>query len=260
MARETVPPKDFRGLLLAPSNEQEVVLLFGLLLPFLDEPFSIDECREAFPDCTAIRSRDGRKLRIEFELLSANFHEHGHDPEGCDMIVCWKHNWPSCPERLEVLELSRIVSECKPEFVLDPTQTKYPQVIWDEKSFFDEAGASPVGYVREVYDFCRSQRGLSVAFGRGSRLASFTVRATSHGAPSNSLFGVYADGRIWPGFPDAYPEHIREEFRSRLARIDRISRAVREKAWLEFVIQNEEELEILRDTIRWLAIVDWRSG
>jgi len=42
-------------------------------------------------------------VRIEFEFASRNFKEHLHDPKGCDMIVCWEHNWPNCP--LPVLEL-----------------------------------------------------------------------------------------------------------------------------------------------------------
>ena len=29
--------------------------------------------------------------------------------EACDLIVCWRHNWPECPENLEVLELSTVV-------------------------------------------------------------------------------------------------------------------------------------------------------
>lgn len=35
-----------------------------------------------------------------------------HDPEGCDVIVCWRrHNWAECPERIEAVELSRLVSQ-----------------------------------------------------------------------------------------------------------------------------------------------------
>jgi hypothetical protein len=34
-----------------------------------------------------------------------------HDPKGCDLIVCWEHNWPECP--LEVLELRAIVGHEK---------------------------------------------------------------------------------------------------------------------------------------------------
>ena len=63
-----------------------------------------------FPDCEALRQvmRDKwQRLRIEFEYESLNFLKHGHDVKGCDMIVCWKHNWPECP--LEVLELSKFV-------------------------------------------------------------------------------------------------------------------------------------------------------
>jgi hypothetical protein len=31
----------------------------------------------------------------------------GLDDLGCDLIVCWKHNWPECP--IEVLELEKVV-------------------------------------------------------------------------------------------------------------------------------------------------------
>jgi len=30
-----------------------------------------------------------------------------HDVDGCDLIVCWSHNWPDCP--LEVLALENVV-------------------------------------------------------------------------------------------------------------------------------------------------------
>jgi hypothetical protein len=32
-----------------------------------------------------------------------------HDPSKCDLIVCWRHNWPECP--LEVLELRKLLPE-----------------------------------------------------------------------------------------------------------------------------------------------------
>jgi hypothetical protein len=34
---------------------------------------------------------------------------HGHDPKGCDIIVCWRHNWKKCPKNLEVIELGPMV-------------------------------------------------------------------------------------------------------------------------------------------------------
>jgi hypothetical protein len=42
----------------------------------------------------------GRRVRIEFEFRSKSFHDHGHDPAGCDLVVCWKHDWPGAYEAL----------------------------------------------------------------------------------------------------------------------------------------------------------------
>lgn len=50
-----------------------------------------------------------RRVRIEFEFESRNFRDHGHPSNGCDVIVCWRHNWPECPSNLEVVELSRVI-------------------------------------------------------------------------------------------------------------------------------------------------------
>lgn len=41
-----------------------------------------------FPDVTA-EMVDGRILKIELEYFAHNFVEHGHDPSGCDLIICY---------------------------------------------------------------------------------------------------------------------------------------------------------------------------
>lgn len=91
----------------APVNEQGVVLLFGMVAEALG--FIIEGAGAGFPDCDAKRrSGDGwEAVRIEFEMASRNFHAHGHDAAGCDLIVCWEHDWPECP--LEVLELKSAI-------------------------------------------------------------------------------------------------------------------------------------------------------
>ncbi len=104
------PPIDFRGLRHAPINEQGVVFLFGMLSYELG--FIVEAIHAAYPDCEAKRCVDRKsqrwqKVSIEFEFLSRNFKEHGHDPDGCDVIVCWEHNWPECP--IEVVELRRAI-------------------------------------------------------------------------------------------------------------------------------------------------------
>src|SRR5439155_22607106 len=48
-----------------------------------------------------------RRVAIEFEYRSRDFRTHKHDPRGCNVIVCWEHNWLLAPPKLEVIELRR---------------------------------------------------------------------------------------------------------------------------------------------------------
>jgi len=101
---------DFRGLRHAPVNEQGVVFLFGMVADELG--YSVEGVQTGFPDCEAKRKvKQGRwqRVRIEFEFESANYVAHGHPLDGCDVLVCWKHNWPDCPANIEVLELSQTI-------------------------------------------------------------------------------------------------------------------------------------------------------
>jgi hypothetical protein len=94
----------------APVNELGVMVLFGMVAAGLG--LQVESVQGKFPDCMAKRQVAPGKwqhLRIEFEYESKNFRLHGHDPKGCDMIVCWRHNWKECPAEIEVVELSRLV-------------------------------------------------------------------------------------------------------------------------------------------------------
>ena len=92
-----------------PTNEAGVAVLFGAVAR--DLGFRIARVQNGFPDCEAMRvvspGRLQRKL-IEFEYESRNFRMHQHQATRCNMIVCWRHNWPECP--LEVLELKTALS------------------------------------------------------------------------------------------------------------------------------------------------------
>ncbi len=101
---------NFRGLQHAPVNEQGVVFLFGMVC--LELGFVVEAVRTGYPDCEAKRrvnrKRDEwERVRIEFEYGSSHFREHGHDLNGCDVIVCWQHDWLECP--LEVIELKTTI-------------------------------------------------------------------------------------------------------------------------------------------------------
>lgn len=101
---------NFRSLSCAPINELGVVYLFGVLHDTFD--FKIESVQAGFPDCIA-RRQIGKdrweELRIEFEYLSKSFRTHNHNPEAVDIIICWNHNWPDCPEHIEVIELSSLI-------------------------------------------------------------------------------------------------------------------------------------------------------
>jgi hypothetical protein len=103
-------PIDFRGMRHEPLNEQGVVLLFGMLAKELG--YMIKAAQTGFPDCEAkrrIAPERWQRVRIEFEFESRNFRDHGHPSTGCDVIVCWRHNWDERPENIEVVELSSVI-------------------------------------------------------------------------------------------------------------------------------------------------------
>jgi Homing endonuclease associated repeat len=103
-------PTSLPGFLHEPLNELGVVLLFGMLAK--DLGFVIEAIHKEFPDCDAKRQvGPGRwqRVRIEFEFESKNFRDHAHPASRCDLIVCWRHNWPDHPSHLEILELSRLL-------------------------------------------------------------------------------------------------------------------------------------------------------
>ena len=102
-------PFDRSPMTNAPVNELGVMVLFGMVAAGLG--LQVESVQGKFPDCMAKRQVAPGKwqyLRIEFEYESKNFKLHGHDPKGCDMIVCWRHNWKDCPAEIEVVELCRL--------------------------------------------------------------------------------------------------------------------------------------------------------
>jgi hypothetical protein len=91
----------------APENELGVVFLFAHLAKRWR--LRIEEIKPGYPDCIAFLKSHGKekRIRIEFEFKSKNFKNQGHPVQGCDWIVCWEHNWPDAPKRLNIVELRR---------------------------------------------------------------------------------------------------------------------------------------------------------
>jgi hypothetical protein len=67
--------------------------------------FVVESVGVQFPDCLAKRKVSGgvwQQCKIEFEFQSRNYRD-SHPKDGCDVIVCWEHNWLDC--LVEVIEL-----------------------------------------------------------------------------------------------------------------------------------------------------------
>jgi len=116
------------GFLYEPETEGETMILFGALLPYLGKElgaseYFLDEWTERPTDCTLVA--DGKKLAVEFETYSSHFKEQGHDPNKCDILVCWKNDWASCPKKIRIIELCDVVSRLKQEGL--------PEIIRNER-------------------------------------------------------------------------------------------------------------------------------
>lgn len=84
-----------------PRTEAETIALFKLVSARLG--WRIVHLQIAFPDAMIENGR-GQRLVVEFEFDSKNFHAHGHDPAGCDLIVCWRDRWENPPVPVWALE------------------------------------------------------------------------------------------------------------------------------------------------------------
>ena len=106
-------PLNYENLVYGPANEQGVILLFAILSKQLR--YNIEGIwPDSFPDCEATRVERGGKLRrvkIEFEFKSKDFVAHGHDPNACDVVVCWEDNWKNHPPNIEIIDLSAEVAK-----------------------------------------------------------------------------------------------------------------------------------------------------
>lgn len=98
---------NYRAMLHEPTNEQGVVLLFGMMAEELG--FIIENVRTSYPDCEGKRRvgvNSWQRVRIEFEFLSSRFK---HPVDGCDLVVCWRDDVP--PKGLEVMSLEKVLRE-----------------------------------------------------------------------------------------------------------------------------------------------------
>lgn len=106
-------PLDHPVLRSVPTTESEILILLGAEAKRLG--IVIERASPSFPDLI-VRRRVGNRWvtrHWEIELNSKRFKEHDAEAELADGIVCWTHDWKSCPHLarpgFEVVELSSLL-------------------------------------------------------------------------------------------------------------------------------------------------------
>jgi hypothetical protein len=249
----------------APSYENEVVLLFRLLMPYLDSQFVIDEYSGSFPDCLA--RRDGKEIGIEFEVNSKDFfsHKHHKDPNlfKCNLIVCWENYWKKdtaefSGHKIEIFEHSEFVKQKGFHFV-HSDKTKYgKRTIWNEPSFFNELRKKSVAdvfdRVTEIYGFCMSRPEFEVVFGEGAKIAGFNVRIKKwqkEGIGVRSPIQVLANGKLTVDY-QKLPENLEVELR-RMTGNPKDGKTGKPKVWHTLDLGNEDDFGKIKETLKWIA-------
>ena len=95
-----------------PTNEAELIDLFRLAQDRLAWRI-VDYTTRLYPDAI-IENSHGQQLTVEFEHCAKNFQAHGHDPAGCDLIICWANNWPDAPLPVWALQECRAITDFLP--------------------------------------------------------------------------------------------------------------------------------------------------
>lgn len=232
-----------------PTSEQEVVVLFTLLLPDLPMRLELDEIREKFPDCLAWKvAEDGTRspLRIEFELYASHFRLHGHDPDGCDLIVCWEDDVPDFS--VDRLELRPLVEKAAPPVIAVPLRPKYQATNWTETTFLSECAIEERQAQRELLSWARKRCG-EVVLGKGDRVASWRFLIPLPNRRTCTLFGVNADGTFWPHW-QRLPSDLGELYTRGLRQSPTFKAAIEAgKAWCVARLSDEVALSTLQAAV-----------
>lgn len=224
---------NFRGLVYSPMNENGVIFLFGKVMEDLN--MYIEEIKPGFPDCTGRRfnGKGWEKIYIEFEYLSSNFKLHKHNPKGCDMIVCWEHDWPEC--KLEVIELKDVIKS------LPNVHIKRPDLITEteEEEYEDDIGSFEYSTdeVKNLYEkFDTSVKKIN------DKIWTKQIK---------SGFSYYSPEKVFMYSNFYNPTKIRLELftgKGEIKNIEKRSKVV--KKWGIFELENEKQLPDILEAVK----------
>ena len=261
--------EEFKGLTYAPSYENEVILLFGMLMPHLERQFLINEYNGLFPDCFALM--DGKEIGIEFEVNSSDFIRHGHpqDPNlsKCNLIICWENNWNASKREftdingvsreIEIYALKEVIKQTGLRFIQSEKPKYEKRVIWNEDSFFKElrekTDATGLSKVSEIYGLCKSRPEFEVVFGQGAKIATFNIIVKKW---ENEKIGqpqpiqIYANGKLVIDYRKL-PKNWEIGLRKMTG--DPQWKTGKPKDWCHFDLRNQITFDMIKKTLSSLA-------
>lgn len=214
---------DFRGFRYEPTYEQEVIILFGLLIPSLKDKFIIDKYPDTFPDCFA--TRNGQEIGIEFEVKARNFYEQKHNTHAnlkkCNLLICWENDIPEKtitrdglellnPEtvkgyNIEIMALKKVIEDLKKEkpqklFIWEGTRPDVDRA--NKERFFDQlkenVDEEKRSWINELYNWANHRKEeIEVTWGGGERLSTMRFFMKRWKVDPISIYG---DGKVWVSY------------------------------------------------------------
>jgi len=258
-----------RGLLYEPTYENEVVLLFGLLMPYFKDDFVVDRYLGSFPDCIA--RRNGEEIGIEFEVLASDFYGHRHnehpDLARCKLLVCWKND---LKERtvvkngrsfiivngceIEVLALNEIVAKLREKGIVLIVNGERPDIgRANMERFFkqleENVDKQKFEWIKELYDEVSQQREFEVKWSGGGTWFTMRFFVKAWGVDP---IAVQGDGKIWIGYtgnPAIKPWQLPQETQNALRQLFKRKK----ERWHTILLNNREDLNKIKEALKIIA-------
>jgi hypothetical protein len=264
-----------RGFVYEPTYEEEVVMLFGRLIPDLRDDFLIYSFSGAFPDCIA--DRNGQRVEMEFELYSSHFFAHHHDRDekvkDCDLLVCWKNDTPYRTERrggkvfmragnreIEVIALDEVVRSLdggSHKIIIRGKSPKLEKV--NRQTFFEQleknAPQEKFHWIKQLHDWAAECPQLEIRWGGGKRL--YTMRFYVKRWNVDPIF-ITGNGSVaiqYAGNPSISPWELPPETQSKLRQIF----GHKNQKWPDAPLRNEGDFENLKKALQ-ISIEDSESS
>lgn len=265
---------DFRGFRFEPTYEQEVIILFGLLIPSLKDKFIIDMYPDTFPDCFA--TRNGQEIGIEFEVKARNFYEQKHNTHAnlkkCNLLICWENDVPEKtitrddvellnPEtvkghNIEIMALKKVIDDLQKEksqkFILEGKRPNVDRA--NKKRFFEQlkeyVDEEKRSWIKELHDWVNQRKEeFEVKWSGGERWSTMRFFVKRWNVDPISTQG---DGRVWlsyQGNPAISPWKLPQEVKAILQQMFKHPK----QTWYTVPLDKPPDLDNIKKALEILA-------